>query len=112
MLKQLVILWLLIITVTTVQAADQRCGWLSRNSVPDFWRLTDAKADWIFPLQGDDEIDYESGELLLDFDDHAFSCACLTVTTDKKTQRILKIHKAKQQPLKKCQNDKKLPAPE
>jgi hypothetical protein len=100
-------------------ASENRCGWLGQNIAPDYWWLSDAKATWIFPLQGDDEVDMDSADKIPMFDDKEFiktngsfgyGCACLTVTTDQASKRILRIHKGKQLPLKKCEDDKKLPS--
>ncbi len=110
MAKYFCIILLLSLSSTSIHAAEHRCGWLKRYIAPDSWRLSDAHDVWIFPLQGDDDIDYDSADNIptLIEQENDLACVCLTVNTDKASKRILRIVKGKALPIKKCKDDKKL----
>lgn len=89
-------------------ASEMRCGWLE-NPTPGNWWLTDADGSWIMSAQGGEEfLDDTSWEKVPELNGK-YSCACLTVDTDKQNSRIIKIYKGKNLPLKKCTNDPALP---
>jgi hypothetical protein len=102
-------------------AVEQRCGWLG-NPTPGDLLLTDRQAVWSITSQGeaagkdaagqgnvpafDDKqyVDYGNG--------HGYGCACLSVETDAKSERITRVLSGRILPLAKCKADKDLPAPQ
>jgi hypothetical protein len=103
--------------MNTAIASENRCGWLE-NPTPGNWWLTDADGTWVIASQGGDTVDDDSWNKIPEFNDkefvktngsYGYGCACLSVTVDKQDKRILKVHKGKQLPLKKCNDDRSLP---
>ena len=106
------------VLTNTVSATEKRCGWLA-NPTPGNYYLFDAKGGkqgWTiseqggYEAEGADKIpDISAKEYVKTNGNYGYACACLSVTTDKVTQKILAIESVKQLPLKKCKADKKLP---
>ncbi len=98
-------------------AKEMRCGWLYNPTPANNW-LIDKDGTWTITTQGVpgnlDDKDYDllakasaqSAHYVFTNGNYGFSCACLTVTTDKANQSIKSIHQAKQLPLKKCLEDR------
>jgi hypothetical protein len=42
---------------------------------------------------------------------YGYACACLNVTVDQESMRVLRVHSAQQRRLKDCLEDKAIPAP-
>lgn len=113
------ILLLVALTATmSAQAKEMRCGWLYNPSPANGW-LIDAEGEWTLTTQGqpnaftdeDKAFDLMSKAsenkksfVVTNGLDYGYSCACLTVTTQKST--VTAIHQAKQLPLRKCRTDK------
>ncbi|AOJ03901.1 MULTISPECIES: DUF4087 domain-containing protein [Burkholderia] len=104
--------------VQHAHAAEIRCGWLE-NPTPANWWLTDRTGSWTLSTMGGPEADGMdlipdmSGKQYVETNGpHGYGCACLTVITDKQERRIVKVLKAKQLPLSRCQRDKRLKEPE
>jgi hypothetical protein len=104
---------------TTAQAAERRCGWLE-NPSPSNWYLTDADSSWILMQSSEQEpsasIDIpvfqeEKGWFVKTGGSSGYGCACLSVTVNKKTNRVLTASQGKMLPIKTCKDDKKLPKP-
>lgn len=98
-------------------AAETRCGWIA-NPTPGNWWLTDADAEWTIMLQGGTEPagmelipDLSGPEYVQTNGNYGYACACLTVDTDKAESRILRIAAARQLPLERCEQDRKLGSP-
>lgn len=97
---------------------EMRCGWIA-NPTPGNWWLTDRAGEWGIGLQGGyqaegmDEIpDLSAADwVVTNGSSYGYGCACLRVTTDAKTRQITRIHSVRQQPLKVCRADRKLPRP-
>lgn len=102
------------------QADERRCGWLE-NPSPSNWYLTDADTSWILMEQNEQEPNLsielpsfreEKGWFVKTGGSSGYGCACLSVTVNKKTERVLTASKGKMLPIKTCKNDKKLPQQE
>ena len=112
---RILFLILAILCCINTYAAETRCGWLENPSPANTW-LIDKDGSWTITMQGMVFIDDESEEQLShafandnEFvrtnRDYGFSCACLTVDTDKKAHKIKKIYKGKPLLLKNCLED-------
>jgi len=105
-----------VLSVTSI-AAELRCGWLE-NPTPANWWLNDREGSWTISAQGGYSVSDKSMDNLPKLNDneyvrtngnYGYACACLSVTTDKKNERILTIHKkGKQVLLKKCLEDRSI----
>ena len=114
MIRILLTAALIAVTVPSY-AAEQRCGWLD-NPTPGNWWLTDRDREWTIATQGDG-----NGEILDAVPDmsvkgwvktngsYGYGCACMTVVTDLKAERIVRILAAKPVPLRQCRADRRLP---
>ena len=109
--------------VTMAQAAERRCGWYSNPTPGNLW-LTDKDASWTITSQGEAEgPDAVDAEKFPDFDPkqfvetnvpgsgHGYGCACMTVETDARDQRITRVIAGDILPLAKCKADRSLPPP-
>ena len=101
-------------------ATEQRCGWLANPTPQDLW-LIDKDATWSITSQGEAAgKDAIGADRVPDFDDkqyvdqgngHGYGCACLSVETSRKDQRIIKVISGKILSLATCKNDKTLRDP-
>ena len=99
-------------------AGEMRCGWL-QNPSPGNWWLFDSAGEWTVAMQGgfqaaglDDVPDLtERDWVVTNGSSYGYGCVCLRVQTDPKARRITRIHSVKQQALKTCRADRKLPKP-
>jgi hypothetical protein len=104
-------------TPAAASITARRCGWLS-NPTPGNWWLFDGHGEWILATQG--------GEQAPGFDDmpdmsiagwvetnghYGYGCACMTISHDPATRRVIGIAGAKPKPLKQCRADRGLPRP-
>jgi len=108
------------ILTTSVSATEKRCGWLA-NPTPGNYYLFDADGGaqgWTIAAQGGYEaegldkipdISAKAKDYVKTNGNYGYACACLSVTTDKASSKILTLESVKQLPLKKCKTDKKLP---
>ncbi|WP_423066599.1 DUF4087 domain-containing protein [Devosia sp. CN2-171] len=105
-------------------AAEIRCGWYWNPTPGNLW-LMDKDATWTITSQGDADGEGAKGiENAPDFDDkqfdetnnpgsgYGYGCACMSVTTDKATERITEIFSGDTKPLATCEADKSLPKPQ
>lgn len=117
-LKTIVAVSLLSATlITGAEAAENRCGWLE-NPTPGNWWLTDADASWTLAAQGGYSVGDDAWDKIGDISEkeyvqtngsYGYACACLSVTVDKRSKRILSVQKYKKLPLKTCKSDRALP---
>ncbi|SMG02788.1 DUF4087 domain-containing protein [Burkholderia singularis] len=98
-------------------AAEIRCGWLE-NPTPGNWWLTDRHGSWTLSVMGGPEAegmdrlpDIAGDQYVQTNGHHGYGCACLTVVSHKRTQRIVKVLKARQLPLSACRRDERLNEP-
>lgn len=96
---------------------EKRCGWLS-NPTPANWWLTDRDGEWTLGVQGgyqapgmDDLPDMSTKGWVETNGSYGYGCACLTVTTDRKSGRVTRIFGGRSVPLKQCRADRRLKRP-
>jgi hypothetical protein len=97
-------------------ALEKRCGWLD-NPTPANWFLVDRNETWTISAQGGYQArgmanipDVSEKEYMTTNGSYGYACACMNVSTDKKLRRILSIESFRQLPLRKCREDRSLPA--
>ncbi len=103
---------------TGIAAADKtekRCGYLA-NPTPANWWLTDRDGEWLIGAQGGYQAEgldvlpedfYEKGWVYTN-GWYGYRCACLTVTSNRKTMRIGRILEGEPLPMSRCTRDKAL----
>jgi hypothetical protein len=103
-------------------AAERRCGWYAKP-VPGDLLLTDRHGDW-WITGGGEGADAKGVDNVPQMDDkqfvetnvpgsgHGYGCACMTVETNAKTQRVTRVISGQILPLARCRNDKSLPSPD
>jgi hypothetical protein len=102
-------------------AAEKRCGWYG-NPAPGDMLLTDRDGDW-WITGGGEGADAKGLDNVPQMSDRGFiatgvpgsgrgfNCACLTVETNARTQRITRVISGQILPLAQCRNDRSLPSP-
>jgi hypothetical protein len=98
--------------IATPAAAEKRCGWLV-NPTPANWWLNDRDGQWILSVQGrggapgfDDLPDMSlRGWVRTGPGSYGHGCACLDLTVDRGSKRVLRIASATPLPLAACRND-------
>jgi hypothetical protein len=95
--------------------SETRCGWL-QNPTPANWWLIDRDGEWLIGAQGgyqapgmDEMPDMSRRGWVETNGPHGFGCACLTVTTDRRSRRVTRIYSARPLPLRQCRADPRLP---
>ena len=98
-----------------VQPRAVRCGWLD-NPTPGNFFLRDRDREWTVAEQGGyqargmDRIPDLSGDEFVETNGpHGYACACLKVTVDAKTGRVVEIFRVTPKRLKVCLGDPDLP---
>jgi hypothetical protein len=96
-------------------ARERRCGWL-QNPTPANWWLIDRDGEWLIGAQGGyqapgDMPDMSTRGWVEVNGSHGYGCACMTVTTDRRSRRVTRIHAAQPMPLRQCRADRRLPRP-
>lgn len=111
---------LAIMSLPAAADGERRCGWYS-SPTPGNLMLTDRDAVWWIQMQG--RPDPKGIENAPAFDERQFvetnvpgsgygyGCACMTVETNAKQQRITRIIAGDILPLARCRNDRSLPEP-
>ncbi|UXN58500.1 DUF4087 domain-containing protein [Phyllobacterium zundukense] len=112
---------LAMILPAAVYSAERRCGWYS-SPTPGNLILTDGDGEWWIQTQG--RPDPKGIDNLPAFDDRQFvetnvpgagygyGCACMTVVTSARQQRITRVIAGDILPLARCRNDGSLPDPD
>ena len=112
----------LLILSLPATAAERRCGWYA-NPTPGDLLLTDRHGDW-WITGGGEGSDARGIDNAPQFKDSQFvetnvpgsgrgyGCACMTVETNARTQRITRVISGEILPLARCRNDRSLPSPE
>ena len=91
---------------------ETRCGWLD-NPTPSNFSLYDREREWIISVQGGYQVedfaapDFKS-QWIETNNSYGYGCACLNMTVDKETSRVLAIIKSYVKPLSVCQKDNAL----
>jgi len=106
---------LLALALAAPPAAETRCGWL-QNPTPANWWLIDREGEWLLGAQGgyqapgmDEMPDMSTAGWVEVNGHHGYGCACMTVTTDRRTRRITRVISAAPRPLGQCRRDRRLP---
>ncbi|HKR24574.1 MAG TPA: DUF4087 domain-containing protein [Allosphingosinicella sp.] len=96
-------------------APERRCGWLQNPTPANYW-LVDRDGEWTIMAQGGyqaegwDEMPDMSARGWVEVNGHyGYGCACMTVSVDRRTRRITRIHRATPVPLAQCRRDRRLP---
>ncbi len=99
------------------RAPERRCGWL-QNPTPANWWLVDRDGEWILGVQGGyqapgmDEMPDMSTRGWVEVNGHyGYGCACMSVTTNRRTGRVTRLFSATPVPLRQCRSDRRLPRP-
>jgi hypothetical protein len=112
---------LTVLSLPAAADAERRCGWYS-SPTPGNLLLTDKDGDWWIQMQG--QPDPKGIDKLPAFNErqfvetnvpgsgHGYGCACMTVMTNAKQQRITRVIAGDILPLARCRNDRSLPNPE
>jgi hypothetical protein len=100
-----------------VPAAARRCGWL-HNPTPGNWWLTDREGEWILATQGGEEAagmeempDMSALDWKKTNGHYGYGCACLTITADPATRRVIRFKAPTPLRLAQCRSDRALPKP-
>jgi hypothetical protein len=98
-------------------ATERRCGWL-HNPTPANWWLIDREGQWVLGSQGAEPVpgmeaipDMATRGWVRTNGSYGYGCACLTVETDRRRGRVLRLRSATPVPLRQCRADKRLPPP-
>jgi hypothetical protein len=106
---------LVMISFTSV-AEEIRCGWLDNPTPANVW-LVDKEGQWVISTQGlENSLSDQSMDLVYQAfknerqyvrtnGNHGFSCACLTLETDKSDHSVTHVSESKQLDLKRCLED-------
>ena len=112
-----ILIALALIGAAPLEAAERRCGWL-HNPTPANWWLVDRSGEWLLGVQGgyqaagtDNMPDMSTRGWVMTNGSHGYGCACMTVTTDRKSMRVVEVLAAKPVPLRQCRGDRRLPRP-
>ncbi|MCB2075315.1 MAG: DUF4087 domain-containing protein [Novosphingobium sp.] len=105
----------MLLLAAPAQAAEKRCGILS-NPTPANWWLTDRDGEWTIGAQGGYQAEGIENILESFFEDgwvrtngyYGYRCGCLSVESDRRSMRILRVHSASPLPMRRCDADKAL----
>ena len=95
---------------------ERRCGWFSNPTPANAW-LNDKDGEWLISMQGgyqaegDWGTDFKPNQWIETNVHYGYGCACMSVTTNKKTRHVLTIKNFKARPLSACRKDRKLKEP-
>lgn len=114
---QILLLALLAAAQAPQSRPETRCGWLANPTPANHW-LTDRDGEWLIMAQGgyqaegwDELPDMTTRGWVRTNGYYGYGCACLTVTTDRRSHRITRILSARPVPLRQCRADRRLPRP-
>jgi hypothetical protein len=101
----------LVLAAAPQSAPRTRCGWLT-NPTPANWWLTDREGEWLIGAQGgyqapgmDAMPDMSTRGWVATNGSYGYGCACLSVTTDRRSRRVTRILSARAVPLRQCRAD-------
>jgi len=93
---------------------ETRCGWLD-NPTTATYSLSDKDREWTIGVQGGYQVEdfeipaFKRGQWVSFFGgSYGYGCACLQMTVDYETSRVLEIRKSYARPLSVCRKDKAL----
>ena len=90
-------------------AAETRCGWFSNPTPGNAW-LIDRDGEWTIGNQGGfqasgDWPDFADDQWVKTNINYGYGCACMSVTVDRSTKKVIKILTANAKSLLTCRND-------
>ena len=99
-------------TPPALEKTEMRCGWFS-NPTPGNASLYDRDGEWIIGVQGGYQADGDwpdfSGKQWIETNVHyGYGCACMRVSLDRATEKVIKIESSKARPLSACRRDRAL----
>ena len=99
-------------TPPALEKSEMRCGWFS-NPTPGNASLYDRDGEWIIGVQGGYQADGDwpdfSAKQWIETNVHyGYGCACLRVSVDRATEKVIKIESSKARPLSACRRDRAL----
>ena len=97
---------------SALEKTEMRCGWFS-NPTPANASLYDRDGEWIIGVQGGYQADGDwpdfSGKQWIETNVHyGYGCACMKVSVDRATEKVIKIESSKVRPLSACRRDRAL----
>lgn len=105
----------IIMAAAPAGAPERRCGWL-QNPTPANWWLVDREGEWILGVQGgyqapgmDEMPDMSTRGWVRTNGYYGYGCACMSVTTDRRSRRVTRLFSATPVPLRQCRTDRRLP---
>jgi hypothetical protein len=105
----------LAVVAATPALAERRCGWLENPTLANYW-FTDRDGEWTISAQGgyhapgwDKMPDMTTRGWIETNGNYGYGCACMEVTTDRRTMRITRVISARPVPLRQCRADRRLP---
>ena len=117
MLQTVLAMLLAATAAQTPAGAERRCGWLANPTPGNYW-LTDRQGEWTLSAQGgyqapgmDEMPDMSTNGWVRTNGNYGYGCACMTVSTDRRTMRVTRLYSATPVPLRQCRNDRTLRRP-
>lgn len=94
---------------------ETRCGWFENPTPGNAW-LLDRDGEWIIGVQGGYHAvgewpAFKDNQWVETNVHYGYGCACMTVVTDRRNRKILRIERAYARPLMACRKDKRLRKP-
>ena len=104
---------LVLLSTTTAEAVEKRCGWFVNPTPANAW-LLDRRGEWTIGVQGGYQADGDwpafTDKQWVETNGHyGYGCACLDVESDQASKKILRILKSQPKLLSDCRNDNALP---
>jgi hypothetical protein len=102
-----------LLSTTTAEAVEKRCGWFVNPTPANAW-LLDRHGEWTIGVQGGYQADGDwpafTDKQWVETNGHyGHGCACLDVESDQASKKILRILKSQPKSLSDCRNDNALP---
>ena len=94
------------------EKVETRCGWFS-NPTPANASLYDAQREWIISVQGGYEAegdwpDIPEKQWVITNVHYGYGCACMRVTVNRETSKVIKIVSSSARPVSACRRDRAL----
>ena len=96
----------------TFEKIETRCGWFS-NPTPANASLYDRDGEWIIGVQGGyqaegDWPDFSPQQWIKTNVNYGYGCACLRVSVDRPTRKVINIESSRARALSVCRRDRAL----
>lgn len=94
------------------EQTEMRCGWFD-NPTPANASLHDRDGEWVISVQGGHQAEGDwpnfGPKQWVETNGHyGYGCACMRVSVDRESGRVLKIESARARPLSACRRDRAL----